>query len=303
MNKRKGLSIMMAMILFVITVCPSTIYAEKRKNIRDKLKIPEPDQVQILNLYSGSTIIGRIVEIKENEIRFESKLGTMTIPIPDIRRIREAEASLIRGGKFWFPNPNRTRLFFAPTARMMNAGEVYFANHMLFLPSLNVGITNNISIGGGVSLFPGIDFKNQFLFLTPKFGVKATDNLHFTVGAMIGTIPDLFNGGDADFTGIVYGGATIGKPDLSFTAGLGYGFVGKELAEKPMIIIGGEARIARGFSFVTENWIFPGIDQPIVSYGIRIFGEKLCVDLAFINTIGEDMIFPGIPYIDFVIYF
>jgi hypothetical protein len=96
---------------------------------------------------------------------------------------------------------------------------------------------------------------------------------------------------------------TYGTPNLSFTGGAGYGFVDGEVADKPMVMVGGEARMTRRTSFVTENWIFPGVDEPVISYGVRFFGEKLSVDLAFINTIGEEAIFPGVPYIDFVFNF
>jgi hypothetical protein len=54
---------------------------------------------------------------------------------------------------------------------------------------------------------------------------------------------------------------------------------------------------------VSENWVLPGMDQPLISYGIRFFNEKLSVDLGFLNTIGDGMLFPGIPYIDFVVKF
>ncbi len=85
--------------------------------------------------------------------------------------------------------------------------------------------------------------------------------------------------------------------------GFGYGFVDSDVAKKPMIVVGGETRLSRRTAFVTENWIFPEVDQPLISYGFRFFGEKLSVDLALLNTIGADALFPGIPYVDFVVNF
>ena len=70
-----------------------------------------------------------------------------------------------------------------------------------------------------------------------------------------------------------------------------------------MIMIGAEARLSRRTAFVTENWIIPGVDQPLISFGFRFFGEGLSVDLALINMIGEDTFFPGIPWLDFVFNF
>lgn len=87
------------------------------------------------------------------------------------------------------------------------------------------------------------------------------------------------------------------------STGFGYGFVDSDFAEKPMLMLGGEKRLSRRIAFVSENWILPGVDQPLISYGFRFFGEKLSVDLALINTLGEDAIFPGFPYIDFVVNF
>ena len=73
--------------------------------------------------------------------------------------------------------------------------------------------------------------------------------------------------------------------------------------DKPMLMLGAEKRLLKHLALVTENWLFPGIDQPLGSYGIRLFGEKLSVDLAFLTPLGEDYFFPGLPYIDFVFHF
>lgn len=70
-----------------------------------------------------------------------------------------------------------------------------------------------------------------------------------------------------------------------------------------MVMFGGEKRLSRRMAVVTENWILPGVDDPLISYGIRFMGEKLSVDLALVNTLGEHAIFPGIPYINFVVKF
>ncbi len=45
-------------------------------------------------------------------------------------------------------------------------------------------------------------------------------------------------------------------------------------------------RIARKSALVTENWIIPFDEEyyGLYSYGIRFFGEKLSIDLVFINS-------------------
>ena len=76
--------------------------------------------------------------------------------------------------------------------------------------------------------------------------------------------------------------------------------------------------VGRRLALVSENWIVPssannnnnGVHTEsyeyhgIYSYGIRFFGKKMAVDLAFLNNkdIAENFIV-GIPYLDFVVQF
>ena len=143
----------------------------------------------------------------------------------------------------------------------------------------------------------------QIYYFTPKIGLKAGEKIHVAAGALVIKVPDFDDEDESPLAGILYGVGTYGHPDASLTFGLGYGFVDNELADKPLILIGGEKRLSRRIGFVSENFIFPGVDNPMVSYGIRFFGEKLSVDLALWNTLGKDALFPGFPYIDFVYSF
>ncbi|MDH4212241.1 MAG: hypothetical protein OEV79_12425, partial [candidate division WOR-3 bacterium] len=83
----------------------------------------------------------------------------------------------------------------------------------------------------------------------------------------------------------------------------GYGFVDWDFADKPFLMLGGQYRVSRRVSFVSENWILPGLDEPILSGGLRFFGEALSVDLAMIIPVGAGGVWPVIPYIDFVVRF
>jgi len=281
---------------------PQGLGGQKRPLDKSKLRIPDENHVQILNMEDGSSIIGRTKEVREKEILFESNLGTITVPIEKIREVKEVPASSIKAGKYWFPNPNATRLFFAPTGRALDKGEGYMADYYLFFPMVAYGVTDRITVGGGVSLFPGIGIDKQIFYFTPKVGVLKGEKLNFSAGALLARFPGFFDD-DVETAGILYGVATLGSADASFTAGLGYGFWGGDFGDKPMVMMGGEYRASRRVSFVTENWVFPGADEPLISYGIRFFGENLSIDLGFITVLGEGAFFPGIPYIDFVLKF
>ena len=289
------------LFVFFILFLGGTMNAQESQ-IKVKLTIPDSTIIQILNTTDGSTLIGRIVEIGENEIQFETTIGKLTIPIAKIENIKEAPVTSIKDGKYWFPNSNSTRLFFAPTGRMLKKGEGYFSDYYLFFPGIAYGVSDNVTIGGGISLIPGVGFENQIFYLTPKIGIKATENANFAAGALIMRVSD-FGDDDHPIVGILYGVGTFGTTDKSFTIGIGYGFADGDLAEKPMIMVGGESRVSRRIALVTENWILPGVDNPLISYGVRFFGEKLSVDLALLNTLGEDSLFPGVPYLDFVFNF
>ena len=271
--------------------------------IKGTLRIPDSNNVQILTTKDGSKLIGRIVEIEKDEIQFESKLGKLAIPIMEIREIKEVSVSLFKEGQYWFPNPNSTRLYFAPTGRCLKKGEGYFADYYLFFTMIAVGVTNNITLSGGMSILPTGDFvENNIFYFTPKIGLIQRDNGALSVGAMMVKLPS-FGDSAASSVGILYSVGTLGGQDRSITAGLGYGYVDWDFADKPMLMIGGESRVSRRVALVTENWMMPGVDQPLISYGMRFFGEALSVDFAFINTLGDGMFFPGIPYIDFVFKF
>ncbi len=282
----------------MILLATESIYAQEQTGVVENLRIPDPDHVQMLTTEDGSTLMGRIVEIQEDEIQFEMELGVIIIPISKIKNIKEIPVSAIRKGEYWFPNPNATRLYFASTGRCLKRGEGYFADYLLFFPMFAHGVTDNFTIAGGISLVPGVGMKQLFYFM-PKVGLVSEDNFALSTGLLLVKTP----GKNGQFAGILYGVGTFGSLDGSFTAGIGYGFVEDDLADKPMVMLGGEARVSRRMSFVTENWMFPGYEGALISYGIRLFGESISVDLAWINPIGAGSFFPGIPYIDFVYNF
>lgn len=274
--------------------------AAAQQNIKGQLRIADSTFIQIVKTIDGSSNVGSIIQIDSVNIVLQTSVTAMTIPIAKISEIKEIRAGSIRNGEYWFTNPNATRLFFGPTAHMLKKGEGYFSDTYLFFPQIVFGLTDNITMGGGVSLFPGAG-GDQIVYFMPKAGMSVNDKFSLAGGALIIKVPDFDD--NVSTVGVFYGAGTYGDRDRSFTAGLGYGFAGDEMADRPMVMVGGEYRMSRRVSFVTENWIFPGLDQPLVSAGFRFFGEGLAVDLALANVLGEDMITPGIPFIDFVYNF
>ncbi len=289
-------------LIIPIILCTLSISQPKEATAqtRGSIVIPEPGQVQIITTDDGSTLIGRITRIEETEIEFQTDVGVMIIPRAKIRTIRTVPASAIRGGRYWHPDPNRTRLLFAPTGRMLEKGEGYFANYYVFFPTVNYGVSDRVSLGGGMSLVPTGSLRNQIYFFTPKVGLRQSDRFNLAAGALIIRIPEFDDDDDSPLVSVLYGVGTWGGTDRHLNLGVGYGMVDADLADRPFVMIGGVSRLSRRTAFVSENWMIPGVDNVGISYGIRFFTETLSVDLALLNTVGRDAIFPGIPYVDFV---
>ena len=282
----------------ILFSCPS--WAENL--IQSKLHIPDSLHSQIISLDDGSEIYGKVTAIQSDSISFKSSLGETKISINRISNIRDVLTSEYQIGKYRFADPNQTRLYFTQTGKMLRRGEWYFSDIFIFFPSVSVGLSDKITAGAGMSIFPGVDIGDQAYYFTPKIGIKASEKTNLAVGAIIISIPDDIDDDDNIPTfGLLYGVGTFGPPKANFTAGLGYGFAGNHLADKPAVLLGGNFRMGNRISFITENWVFPETDHPLVSYGFRFFGDKLAVDLGLFNVIGEDAVFPGVPWIDFVV--
>jgi hypothetical protein len=252
--------------------------------------------VQVLEIAGGSSLTGRIIELGADRIKFSTDLGVIDIEISKITGYREIHGGRKVGGEFWFPNPNSSRLLLMPTARTLEQGEAYFQNVYVFFNGGAVGITDNVALGGGLSLFPGVD--EQLWYLAPKLGFKVRENLHVAGGVLwLGAT------GGGETAGLAYGVSTVGSRDASLTFGIGYGFAGDEVANEPVLVVGGEKRLSKRVAAVSENWFVPGAD-PLISIGMRVFGEGIAVDLAFVRPTDSDMEgFPFIPYVDFLVFF
>jgi len=307
--KHRSLYLMPVLFIFIwMTLCLGSATCAKVKPAQ--LRVPEVGTTQIITLKDGSTLTGKITQVGETEVTFTSTVGEVTIAIDQIDDIREVSDSSMKGGKFWFPSPNQGRLYVGPTGRPLKKGTGYFSDILIFFPSITYGVTENISAGAGISLLPGIDFKNQLFYVFPKVGVNVNPQMAVAASVLIVRVPDFDEDDDVisdedqpKVAGILFGTCTFGSADRSLTLGLGDGFVEGDFADKPAVLVGGEYRVARRMSLVSENWVFPGVDNPFVSYGVRFFGENLSVDLALMTVLGADAIFPGIPMLGFTYNF
>ena len=281
-------------VIMCLLMSRNTAGAQSATDVRARMTVPDSAHLQIVTLTDGSTIFGRIVAVSADTVSFQTGAGTMQLSVKAIRDVRLIAADDLREGEYWFPNPNSTRLFFAPTGQQLKQGEGYFSDYELFFPGVAVGVTDNISIGGGISLLPA-SASDQIYYVTPKIGFSLSDKVHLAGGV-------LFAGTSGGTGGITYAVGTFGDGNASVTVGGGYGFAGGKIQSKPVAMLGGEFRLARRLGFVTENYLLPVAENNILySFGFRFMGEKMTTDLALANVSGSNII--GIPYVDFVFRF
>jgi hypothetical protein len=269
-----------------------------------------------ISLKDGTNLIGILQAISAQNVTLTSgNLGAITIETANIINIKQIDGLLVRG-RFWIENPHPTRYFWAPSAYSLRKGEGYVQNAYLFVNSVTYGATDHLTVGGGFVLNP--TFKDwQILFINPKYSFASESKIRFAVGVfVVGSFSTRYDynattynstrtGVELNTVGIVYGNATIGTKEHNGSIGLGYGFANKNVASSPVVNLSYMNRFSKNVGFVSENWIasFDGKIGGLYSAGVRIFGERISVDLAGVVPYIGSNDFILIPYVDVVYRF
>lgn len=125
--------------------------------------------IQRIVLTDGSELVGNIVHQDADSVTFRTASGLRaSVPRKNIKEIRTTKGEWV-GGEFRKTDPNQTRLFFAPTGRSLPQGKGYFSAYEIFFPMLAVGLTDFLTLAGGVTLIPGAT--QQAVYLAPKVRV------------------------------------------------------------------------------------------------------------------------------------
>ncbi|UYZ58096.1 hypothetical protein [Hymenobacter latericus] len=244
----------------------------------------QPDSIGTMysvELRSGNSFVGTLAASRPAALEFTTRdLGRITVQRDNIRSMQPLTVEQTRRG--WDPVGNGTRLFFAPTARMLRKGEGYVQDVNIFLIGANYGITDYFSVGALVPVLPGTQL--SLVALTPKVGVPVTEKVNLAAGV-------LFVTGFGSSAGIAYGAGTYGTADQNATLGLGYLFAEGEVESSPVVLVGGAARISRRISLVNETYIFDGGLGGLA--GVRMAAARLSGSLGFLYLSGLNTIFPA----------
>jgi hypothetical protein len=273
------------------------------------------DTVYDLRLRDGSALIGRITAVDGDTVTVLTSAGIrIAMARAEIRSIAPVRGR-VRDGEVWLEDPNSTRLFFGPTGRSLRAGEGYVGAFELFFPFVAVGITDRITLAGGTPIIPGAF--GRVWYAAPKVEVLTKDRLHLSTGLL--ALADLTDSG-SEMIGILYGAGSWGDPDNSVTAGAGWAFSGEDVAHRPVLMAGGETRVSGRVKLITENYLFTYEDSrydpsapgeyrydlghvALMSFGLRILGERLSGDLGLGFGVGADDFGCCLPLANFVYNF
>lgn len=264
----------------------------------------EKDSTKIFRLETldGNGYTGKVVASDSLKVIFKAdKLGEVTILQSDIKSLVPVEISQVKGGKYWFANPQSTRTFFAPNGYGLKKGEGYYQNVWVLVNSFAVGINDYVSLGGG--LIPTFLFAGSPtpVWLTAKVSVPVSkDKFNLGAGALVGTVA-----GEQDTGfGLFYGIATVGSRDANFSLGMGYAVLAEDGSSAPMINVSGMLRISPRGYLITENYIFPNGSEGavILSFGGRTIIREAGLDYGLVIPVqGTDLV--AIPWLGITIPF
>lgn len=258
---------------------------------------PGPDTVRVV-LTDGSSHLGVLKAETDTTYTFQTLAGIeMQIPRGSVRRF-EAVDGLFRGGKFLRPDPNATRLLFAPTARPLGHGRGYVADYQILFPFVAVGVGPNVSLAGGVSIVPFSPW--QMAYVAPKVTLLDRDRISVAIGVLAGTVIGEESG--SGFGGIGYGLVTYGSRLTSVTIGGGPTFSSGGDPNTVLLVIAGETQLSNNIKLITENYVVPSEENGyLLSGGVRFFGERLATDFGFITNLSlfDEGGWPLAPWLGF----
>ncbi len=243
----------------------------------------------IIRTSDGNSYKGKILESRVDTVILETiLLGTIGIPRENIKSIK----GFVSTGSALYDrvllSNSYTRYLFGTNALGLRKGEGYYQNTWVLFNQFSYGITDNISVGGGLVPLFLFNGTSTPVWGTVKFSFPvASESFHLSAGSLFGTIP----GEDVGLFGLFFGQATIGNEQRNLTVGLGYGYADGEVGNTPTITLGGALPLGRKASLITENYIFPG-EAGLVSAGVRFYLKGATLDAALVSDLQSAVFIP-----------
>jgi hypothetical protein len=231
--------------------------------------------------------LGLAAPLRADEHTKDAAVPVETAPSPEPAAPPAASPEML--------DPNYSRLLFSPTGRPLKKGDGYFSDYELVFPGVAVGLTDNISIAGGVSLVPGLRLDRQVLYVSPRIGWDLGDKAAVSAGVLYAALP---SDDDFDDLAVLFAVGTFGDRRRSLSVGVGFGDANLPDGFDPgtALMIGGTTALSPRIAMVSENWLVLDDDfdlarQPF-GLGVRFFGDRVSADVGIVFV--PDLVSSGI---------
>lgn len=280
------------LVLFFIVIATMECPACYGQNLPDSIKTYR------IEMNDGNIFIGSITdENPETLVLKTDSYGELRILQINIKSKTELTELIKVGGKFWLPNPQSARYFWAPNGFGLEKGSSYYQNIWVLYNQASVGVFNNFSIGAGVIplfLFAGASTP---VWLIPKISIPVVkEKFNIGTGAFLGTVL----GEKSGLFGLLYGTSTLGSRDKNVSVGLAYGFIQDHWIDHPVINLSSMIRYGPKGYFITENYAIPidGDWALLFSLGGRSIIRNVGLDYSlWIPCFPETDTFVAIPFL------
>lgn len=199
--------------------------------------------------------------------------------------VNVADSSRVRGGEAWVASPHPDRLAIMPTAIPLRKSRGYFASSWFLVHSVGVGLSDRLSLSGGMFWLPGLALDDAPVWVFPRYTMVRRPDKALAVGAVAARFPEAVTDNPELRTGgLLYGVMTFGDEEGNQSIGVGWPYQGGRLADSPGIVAGMMGRINRRTVLVAEAWVLRTERQQLAAFfGARFFGEQGSVDLFLVG--------------------
>ena len=271
-----------------------------RAAVAQQPRLPPVDTARVveLRLSDSSTVLGRVIAEDLSSLTLITAVGAR-VNVPLASMVRWRDAATAAAPVVLTRDPNDSRLFLAHTARAVPRGKGYVLDYMVFFPVVGYGLTDRLSLAGGMSLIPGSP--DQLFYLAPKFNLFDSPSASVAAGVLYIRIMGLIPA--SGYAGMGYGVTTVGNARSSVTALVGFPFASSGWERRPLIVLGGETRVSQSVKLLFEGWRVPGSSTVPAVGGVRLIGARVSWDFGLLFLLGNETTGLGfLPWVDFVIH-
>lgn len=234
----------------------------------------------IVTMQNGVEYKGKIIAKNDKIIVLATVNGKIDLIATNVKTIEEEKYQ----GKYSYDNPTPSKYFLGGSAIPLKKGKGHYNNSLLILNSVNYGISDHVSIGGGlefISLFQGY----PIWFVNSKVGFQVSEKVHLGGGvAVLGFLGE-------GYGALGYGMTTFGNTEKNISIGVGYTF-GENIDDNsdnntPLFMISGIYRITRIVALMSENLIVSDDSGEVFHtgvHGVRLLSRRHSFDIGLMSS-------------------